>query len=549
MKKKTAAQCSLLLLTVVWALGCNSLLPKRSSPSEGEMPGEYSLADAEEFNNNRWWRDFESDELEDMVSEALQQNLTLRQLWARLDQAEANAIQAASLLYPQLDLTADASYNRSVTTLETETPSFRRQLRNAAVSSLANSLAGSLSERLGGTANGSNSTNGISQGGGGAGFDFSSPPTRQVIETKQFGLALAASYEVDLWGRISSSYRAADSDFQASRYDLESTAMTVAAEVAILWLGIQEQQELQVVLQDQLETNQTYLELVELRFRKALVSALDVYQQREAVSAVKKQIALVEAQEEVFRHELAVLLGKPPAAELSMGSYDLAKLPLPPGTGIPADLLLNRPDIRASLSRLHGADYRVASARADRLPAIRLTGGIGYNADDIANIFDDWFLNLAAGLTQPLFDGYQRKAEVERTLAVVEEQLADYRLTVLTAIKEVENALIQQKKQREHIEALKQQLTDARSSLQQATQRYQKGLTDYLPVLTALVSTQLLTRDLVSARRELLVFRINLYRALGGSWTQELEQPERLSEEKAMANVKSGNNDLRDTEQ
>jgi NodT family efflux transporter outer membrane factor (OMF) lipoprotein len=484
-----------------------------------------------------------------MVDEALQQNLTLRQLWARLEQAKASAVQAASLLYPQLDLTADASYTRSVTTLETEAPSFRRQLRNSAVESVAGSLAGALSENLGGATNGSQAGNGVSRAGGSASFDFSSPPTRQVLETKQFGLGLAASYEIDLWGRISSSYKAASYDFQATRYDLESTAMTVASEVAILWLGILEQQELQAVLQEQLATNSTYLELVELRFRKALVSALDVYQQREAVGAVKKQIALVEAQEEVFRHELAVLLGKPPAARLVMGDYDLAELPPPPGTGIPADLLYYRPDIRASLSRLHAADYRVASARADRLPAIRLTGGIGYNADDIANIFDDWFINLAAGLVQPLFDGYQREAEVERTLAVVEERLADYRLTVLNAIKEVENALIQQKKQQEHIEALKQQLTAARNSLEQATQRYQKGLTDYLPVLTALERTQLLARDLVSARRELLVFRINLYRALGGSWTQELYPPEFLSDEKGMADAKNGSKDLEETEQ
>jgi NodT family efflux transporter outer membrane factor (OMF) lipoprotein len=338
---------------------------------------------------------------------------------------------------------------------------------------------------------------------------------------------------VDLWGRIWSQYQSAQFDVEASRDDLEAAAMTLTAQVTEIWLRILEQQELERLLAEQLETNRTYLELVELRFRKGQVSALDVFQQRQAVSDIKRLIPLAQAAEAVLRQELAVLLGKPPTEPMPVGDAPLPLdvPPLPP-TGIPADLLVQRPDIRAAMARLQSADYGVAAARADLLPAIRLTGGIGYNTNDIRYLFDNWFLNVAAGLAQPLFDGFRRPAEVSRTLAVVEERLAAYRLTVLFAIQEVEEALVQETRQREYLAALAEGLEDARNALREASERYRKGLNDYLPVLAALERTQALARNVVIARRELLVFRVNLYRALGGTWMDELQPPVRLSEQK-----------------
>jgi len=533
----------------LFSIGCQALLPKRQAPAEGTLPEEFSLASTEVAGRNRWWEDFQSEDLNALIQEALAESLTLRQLWARLDQAGSSAVQAASQLYPEVGFEADASYRRSVTTVAgAGSPSLGSRLREAVATGVTRGLSGGLNPGDGETPTGTGSGSvsrtggtglsadgwptGDSQGGGSEG-----PAGRVRQETKRFGLALAADYEVDLWGRIRFGYRAAELDFLASRGDLESLAITLAAQVADRWLRILEQQALQRILQDHLATNKTYLELVELRFRKNQASALDVYQQRQAVSEVERQVPLVQAQEQVLRHDLAVLLGRPPVGELRIGTYDLSAVPPPPLAGVPADLLLNRPDVRAALARLEAADYRVAAARADRLPAIRLTGGVGYNAQEIANVFDDWFVSLAAGLTQPLFDGFRRQAEEARALAVVEERLANYRLVVLTAIKEVEDALVQESKQREHLEALSRELDNARNTHREALERYLKALNDYLPVLAALERAQLLTRSLVSARRELLVFRINLYRALGGTWTRALTAPVRLSEAGALAEV------------
>jgi len=518
----------------VCTTSCNAFLPKRNTPDEGTIPEQFTVQLAETERPYHWWEAFESNELNELVKSAFSDNLTLKQVWARLEQARAFELQAQANLYPQLSMESGASYDRRVRSVENGT-SLKAQLGQSVVNGITRGITQGLSNALGGRGEDGSQGIGIHPGSGGQTIDGGSSAGRLTTETRQFGLSLAASYEVDIWGRIRSQAQAAGFDFEASREELESAAMTLAAELVNRWLRILEQQAQKNLLEEQLKTNKVYLELVELRFRKALVSALDVYQQRQAVSEVEKQIPLVESQEQVLRHELAVLLGKLPGAALTLGSYNLEEVPPLPSAGIPAELLINRPDIRSALARLKAADYRVAVARADQLPAIRLSGGIGYSADEFSNLFDDWFVNLAANLTAPLFDGFRRKAEVDRTKAVVEERLAAYRLTVLTAIKEVEDALVQERKQREHIKALAQQLEDASNTLSEASARYQKGLSDYLPVLISLQRTQLLTRNSITAHRDLLIFRVNLYRALGGTWTDELEPPLPLSEEAALA--------------
>ena len=494
------------------------------------IPQAFSDAGGARQTPDRWWDTFNSPQLTSLVDEALAENLSLRQAWARLDQAGATAVQAGASLYPSLDLSANATYERREGTQVVKAPSFRGQIADAAASGVTTGITNAVRSEL----NGTTVTNATGVAGTSATFQQDTT-TRIRTESQQYGLGVAASYEIDLWGRIWSQRQAAEHDVQATVGDLQTTAMTLASEVATRWLGILEQREKLRVLREQLETNRTYLELVELRFRKSLVSALDVFQQQQAVAAVEKQIPRVEAQEQLLRHELAVLLGKPPQWQFDVGEYDLESLPSLPPAGIPADLLANRPDVRAAYARLQAADYTVAAARADRLPAIRLTGGASYSSGQIEYLFDDWVANIAASLTAPLFDGFRRNAEVQRTLAVVEERLADYRLTVLTAIREVEDALVEERLQRDHIEALSRQLTSAQNSLDEAVERYRKGLNDYLPVLTALESTQQLTRDLVTARRDLLVLRVDLHRALGGSWMNELEAPARLSDEHAIA--------------
>lgn len=458
---KTVICLAGILITVV---SCMPFKPKARVSPAGELPKTFSLYTAESAPINRWWEEFNDAELDTLIDTALSGNFTLKEAWARLNQARALAVQAGAALYPDLTGTAGASYAR---------------------------------ER---TQNGSAKTE----------------------SSDNYSLGIVSSYELDLWGRIRSERESALLETSAVREDVNAAAMTLAAEVANRWISILSQKMQKQLLQRQLKINLLYLELTELRFRNAMVSALDVYQQKQIVESVRAEIPLVEAREQLLRHELAALLGKPPLAFLSITREDL---PMPtelPATGLPADLLSARPDLRAAGMRLKAADWQVAAARANRLPAISLTAQARYGDSDMDVLFDNWLLSLAGNLTAPIFDGSRRAAEVDRTKAVADENLAAYRQTVLTAIKEVEDALISESKQREHIKGLEKEADTAQKALVEAGNRYRNGLTDYLPVLTQLLTFQGLERDLIQQKTNLLITRVNLYRALGGTWTESL---------------------------
>ncbi|MGB6972405.1 MAG: efflux transporter outer membrane subunit [Desulfobulbales bacterium] len=419
------------------------------------MPDSFSIQDSIYDPRQRWWETIGDEQLNGFVDEALSDNQALLSYWARFERAQAQAKKAGADLKPSLAGVADASYTKIQT-----------------------------------------------------GDDGS-------IENESYAVGLIAAYEVDLWGRIRATHESALLEAEASREDLNAAAMTVAAEVADRWIAILSQRLQRQLLEQQLATNKTYLELVELRFRKSLASALDVFQQRQLVERVKAQLPLIEMQERMLENQLAILLGRMPNQAPRISRQELPVIAAVPAAGLPVQLLQNRPDIAAALRRMEASDQDLAAARADRLPALRLTGGAAYDNDELAALFDNWVVNLAASVTAPIFDGSRRKAEVEINLAAVQQQLAEYRQIVLSAVREVEDALISETKIREHIAALENQLQAGQNALSEAGTRYVNGLNDYLPVLTQLLSVQNLENDLIQRHEDLLVARISLYRAIG----------------------------------
>jgi len=458
-----------LALLVLWGLvipACAPFAPApRSGLEETLLPDSFSIQDSIYDPRQRWWETIGDEQLNNFVDEALSDNQTLLSYWARFERAQAQAKKAGADLKPSLAGGADASYTKVQT-----------------------------------------------------GNDGS-------IENESYAVGLIAGYEVDLWGRIRATHESALLEAEASREDLNAAAMTVAAEVADRWIAILSQRLQGQLLEQQLATNKTYLDLVELRFRKSLASALDVFQQRQLVERVRAQLPLIEMQERMLENQLAVLLGRMPNQAPRISRQELPVIAAVPAAGLPVQLLQNRPDIAAALRRMEASDQDLASARADRLPALRLTGSAAYDNDELAALFDNWIVNLAASLTAPIFDGSRRKSEVEINLAAVQQQLAEYRQIVLSAVREVEDALISETKIREHIAALENQLQAGQNALSEAGTRYVNGLNDYLPVLTQLLSVQNLENDLIQRHEDLLVARISLYRAIGGSWVDDLTPP------------------------
>jgi len=459
--------------------------PKEHTALQDPIPPRFSLYTEEESGcarglaekldpEKRWWESFQSPELNALIEEALTNSPTIQQAWARLAQAKAIAAKAGASRYPSLKYEGLGSGTR------------RSTLNNG----------------------------------------------QSTIE--EYALGLAATYEVDLWGRIRSQAEAAALDRKASREDLNTAAITLAAQVAANWAEIISQRLQAELLRRQLQVNKTTEQLIELRFRKSLSTALDVYQQRQTVAATESVIPLLEMREMLLINQLAALLGRSNSQTLKISEKQLPKVGNDfPAIGIPADVLANRPDVRRAGLRLMSADWSVSAARADRLPAIRLTASASYGGNNIeaSEIFDDWMANLAASLTGPIFEGYRRKAEVERTRAVAAERLAAYRETVIRAIKEVEDALAQEQKQREYLAALEKRIEAAQRSYTESENRYRNGLTEYTTVLIHLNSLQQLKRTYVEAQFHLLNYRIALFRALGGTWPNTLKAPNFESEE------------------
>jgi NodT family efflux transporter outer membrane factor (OMF) lipoprotein len=475
-KKNRSTHLGTIIIVCLLA-GCTAFIPPKHRDPAEELPQNYSLfAPSHSQAESTWWEHFESPELNRLIADAMGQNFSIRQATARLNQAKAITKKVGADRWPQLDYEAEVSVGRS----KTEGMSGR-----------------------------SLSMDGRSSGTGERSFE-------------EYSLGLTAGYEIDLWGRISSQQQATLLDESATKEDLYTAAMTIAGEVAQCWVDIITQRMEQKILAKQLETNQTLQELVDLRFQKGMVSALDVYQQKQALAGVKANLPLVQLQEIQLMHHLAYLLGQSAKAELNIQTKDLPKIKTLPAIGIPADLLANRPDIRAAGLRLKSADWAVSAAKADRLPALRLTARATYSSEDFSSLFDNWILNLMNSLTGPIFDGHSRKAEVLRTEAAAKEHIAAYGDAVYLAIKEVEDLLAQEEKHRQHLAALEQQLEVSQNALEEAGQRYISGLNDYLPVLTQILSNQSLERDILQMKRQLITDRIGLFRAIGGSWPKEI---------------------------
>lgn len=448
-----------LLVGLVLSIGCTVHTPERIS-LPAPIPG--SFIEKPHYTgllpaSERWWEAFKDNHLNRLMERAFVGNLDLAQAFARLKQFEALARQSNAVRFPFINLEGNAARSRQLRPLGAETGN-------------------------------------------------------------TYKLSLAAGFEVDLWNKLKSRTRAREFEAGASLEDIRTLYLTISSQVADLYYLMVEQRS-QLDLTDRtIEARAATLELVKRRYLEGLVPALDVYQSRQALAAALTRPPELEATLAEAAHALSILIGDYP--DRSVGG-DLAVIPEVEAafpTGLPSELLTRRPDIRAELLRLKADDQEIGAAIADRFPSINLLADYGRARSDFGNSLSATVWSLIGNMTLPLLDWGNRKAEVERTRGVFEEQLGRYQQTVLIAFREVEDALVNNRTTEETIQRLKDEEAAAGASLRLATDRYLDGLSDYLPVLTAQGLHFNVQSRLLSARRQLLSDRISLARALGGSW-------------------------------
>lgn len=460
-------------------VGCSMHDVREEAPPPLALPQAFASPSGKAQGPDRWWESFGDPELNGIIERALLRNFDLRIAWTRLDQAQAIARQAGAGWWPRVSASGDAS----------------RSQRFMSLGSFGNTS----------------------------------------ITQNSYSLGVAASYELDVWGKVRSRSAAAGKDLDATRQDLEAIAISLSAQVAETWFSLIEARAQERLLRDQLKVNETYLQFVERRFGSGLASALDILQQKQQLAATKAQLPNIAANTAALEHQLALLLAEAPGQALpGRQPGDGARLPdVPPlpKVGIPSRTLQRRPDLRSAQLRVAAADHRIAAAIADRFPAIGLSGNAGFSATNVTALFENFVYSIAGSISATLWDGGRLSAEVERTKAVAEERVLSYGKAVLLALKEVEDALVRERYQGETLNELVTQLSIARMTLNEARARYQSGLSDYLPVLTSLATLQQLERSEVSARRQVLSYRVQLCRALGGSWTGDLARPPAAADE------------------
>ncbi|CAG37564.1 efflux transporter outer membrane subunit [Desulfotalea psychrophila] len=453
---RISQQASLILFIAIIISSC-SMDKTDITTVSFQVPTEFSEQGTKQLSQ-KWWEDFNDPKLNALIERSLTNNFSLRAALNRLQQAEARYGISHAELFPKVDGTAKAETGRT-----------RAQSESTGNQSLL--------------------------------------------------LGLTASYELDLWGRIRSLNDAAQLDLNASSMDLETAAISLSSQIGVIWYQLCEQRSRLLIIKDQIATNQKGLYIINLQFRTGKISIADVLQQQQLIESNRAEQTQLEKEIRLSYYSLNTLVGNPPAQSGTIPeSTGLIELPALPKTGLPLEFIQRRPDLKSAFLAVQAADKRLGAAIAARYPAISISADINTSAESARDLFDNWFSNLAANLLAPLIDGGKRVAEVEKQRAVVQEMFNNYNQKSLEALSEVEKALIREKQQHIYIAQVDRQFVLSAKAMKQIKNHYLNGSENYQRVLTALVSTQNLAQQQISARFNLINNRIELCRALAGGW-------------------------------
>ena len=332
-----------------------------------------------------------------------------------------------------------------------------------------------------------------------------------------------ASWEPDIFGGQRRALEAAQADLEESEARLNATRVSLAAEMALNYVEMRAFQARLDVARRNLATQAETLQLADWRAQAGLASALEVEQAKTAFEQTRALIPLLETGVAQAQDRIAYLLNRTPAA---LDSELLRQQPIPSvagsaAVGIPADALRRRPDVHAAERKLAAETARIGQAEAARYPAFRLSGSIGLEALTVGALSSSAALahSLAAGVSGVLFDAGRIRQQVAIQQAVRDQALVAYRSTVLTALQEVEDALVALANGKERESALTAAVDSARNAATYAQQRYASGLIDFQTVLDTQRSVLFAEDSLATARADSVGSLIRLYKALGGGWS------------------------------
>ena len=348
-------------------------------------------------------------------------------------------------------------------------------------------------------------------------------PPLPGAEADEYDLFGALSYEVDLWGRIRRLNEAARAQYLASEEARRTVEIGLAANVASTYFNLRALDRQLEIANETLASRRDMLELTRIKYDdgNGIVSELDVAQAQTQVSSAQSSIANLRRLIAVTEDALSILIGSNPR-DIPRGLDLIAQWqPEDVPAGLPSDVLLRRPDVRAAEQNLIAANANIGVARAAFFPVISLTGALGLQSEDLGDLFDTglskaW--NFTPSLAAPIFNAGKIRANVRVAQAQQKIALADYEKAIQNAFREVNDALAGVRFIREKLAADEETVQAESRRLELARMRYDGGVASYSDVLDAqryLFSAQLTA---VQSRNDLLNASVQLYKALGGGW-------------------------------
>ena len=439
-----------------------------------------------------WWARFGDPELSTLIGSAAGDNFDLREAALRIAEAREQVTVAAAAIYPTLG--GNASYMRQGFS---ETTAQGRLFGQ--VGKLGAAIPGASAVAL---------------------PTFPNP-------YDQFQIGFDASWEPDLFGRVRRSVEAADADMQALVEDSNSVLVSLESEIAHDYIDLRGAQLKLIIARANLTAERDILLLAQQRRQAGLTNEIDVHNAAAQASATEALIPQLERETEVDINQLSLLLGREPGALRSELTSEKPIPPVPPeiGIGLPADLVRRRPDIRAAEARLHSATAHIGLATADLFPRLTLNADFGTQSLTFPGLAD-WasrFFNVGPTLQLPIFEGGRLKATVRLNDVREQEAAVTYAKTVVSAVHEVENAVVALQNEEQRHASLESTVGENRIALDIARERYTGGVTTFLDVLDAERTLQQNKSALADSTSVLSTDAVALFKALGGGWQQPPE--------------------------
>jgi NodT family efflux transporter outer membrane factor (OMF) lipoprotein len=479
--RNSRASILLVSLAAAFLTGCTTVGPDYEAPvpTVPDVWFETAVAGVAEGDASlqTWWTQLDDPTLVSLIERAGASNLDLREAVARINEARANLGIVSGERLPRVDAAGDAS---------------RTQLSdNGALDQVA--------------------------------------PESGFQAQNLFGLGLDASWEIDVFGRIRRSIESAQASYEASLEDYRDVMVTLFAAVARNYIGVRETQTRIRFAETNAAAQRATLRLTRDRHDAGATSGLDVVQAESNLRNTEAQIPSLKIQLNAYLNALAVLLGDYPGA-LDEELEPEAPLPLPPPeltVSIPADLLRQRPDIRARERALAAQTARIGVATADLYPRFSLSGFFAVSARDVGDLFDGdsvtWGISLP--IRWQLFDRGRIRSAIDLEQARTDQALVAYERTVLQAFAEVENSLVAYSLERTRRDSLAAATFATQRAVELVSIQYQEGLADFQNVLDMERSLSTQQDQLAVSEGQILQDLIALYKALGGGWDPDQEPP------------------------